>query len=264
MSYTIKQTIDQVPIGSIVSNRYQPRLGFEEDEIKELAASIREVGLLHPPLVRRIDGSDSFEIISGERRVRACKSLGYETISVLIQTDSDDTHAAKAALIENVQRVDLNPIEIAKAIKILLNEFGYTQEQLAEKIGKKRSTVTNFLRLLQLPKEMQEALSGSAISMAHAKVLLSCPESERKALFTQMLQKNISVRTSEKLVKEYIKSKKSKKDSQIHIRELIESLECYFGTKVNIRSVKNKGEVRIHFYTLDDLERIVELIPHDK
>ena len=260
---TMKEIVAEVPIDNIVSNRYQPRRVFADVDIEELASSIREVGLLHLPLVRPISGTNMYEIIAGERRVRACKSLGHEAISVLVQAGSDHNHAAKAALIENMQRVDLNPIEVAKAIRALLVEFGYTQEELAEKIGKKRSTVTNFLRLLQLPEQMQEALSGNCITMAHAKVLLSCPEKRRQELFELMQQKNISVRESEKAVKAYTKNKKAKQESQkkeshIYLSELIESLERHFGTKVDIQAAKNKGFVRIHFYNLDDLDRVVE------
>ena len=254
-----KDVLREVPLASIVSNRYQPRLGFRDEEIEELAASISEVGLLHPPLVRPIFGGDTYEIIAGERRVRACRKLGYDTISVLITTTSDHHHTAKAALIENMQRVDLNPIEIAKAMRQLLDEFGCTQEELAVKLGKKRSTVTNFLRLLQLPSLMQKAVSEQAISMAHAKVLLSCPEQKREELFLEILHKQTSVRHAENRVKEYSTAKKEKTKNQDYLKELIETLEERYGTRVEIEAIGNKGVVCIHFYSLDDLDRIVEI-----
>lgn len=244
----------------LVSNRYQPRTVFIDDDIKELASSIAEVGLLHPPLVRPIHGSKLFEIIAGERRVMACRHLGYAKIPALVRHKVTHHVSAKAALIENMQRVDLNPIEVAKAILALMEELSCTQEEVAKIIGKKRSTVANFLRLLQLSKTVQEAISSGIISMAHAKVLLSCPENKRNALCTLIQKKNLSVRQAESHARKCIKSQANKmKNPDVYKDELVRRLERHFGSKVELQTVKDRGKITIHFYNYDDLDRIVEL-----
>lgn len=251
--------ISSVCVSDIVSNRYQPRSVFCDDSIQELAASIRDVGLLHPPLVRPLIGTDQFEIISGERRVMACRLLGWTTMPVFLRTGVESSVSAKAALVENMQRVDLNPIEVARAAVSLIEEFGCTQEEIAAVIGKKRSTVANFLRLLQLPESMQRAISDETISMAHAKVLLSCPEVQRMDLFTLMLRECISVRQAQKYVCKMMQGERKKRDPDLHAKELIRRLERHFGTKVELHTskTKGKGKLSIHFYSLDDLDHIV-------
>lgn len=240
----------------LVSNRYQPRTIFADDEIKELASSIKEVGLLHPPLVRPIMGSTLFEIIAGERRIMACRHLGYEQIPVIVRTQVAHAVSAKAALIENLQRVDLNPIEVAKAILQIMSELTYTQEEIAAKIGKKRSTVANFLRLLQLPQRIQDLIANGSISMAHAKVILTCPEAKRKQLCTQIIDKNLTVKEAENFLK--IKQKRQV-DKSLCSQELISQLENHFGAKVELLESHGKGKLLINFYSYDDLDRIVEL-----
>lgn len=177
------QTIQEVSLDAIVSNRYQPRTVFVEDDIQELAESIRQLGLLHAPVVTKILGTSQYEIVAGERRVMACRHLGYKKIPVVVRERPTLEEIAQLALIENVQRVDLNPIEISRSIKTLMEDFGLSQEEVAVKIGKKRSTVANYLRILQLPASMQQALGECKISLAHAKVLLSCPEKSEAGFF---------------------------------------------------------------------------------
>lgn len=253
-----------VNTADLVSNRYQPRLSFADDEVAELAASIAEVGLLHPPLVRPVHGSKLFEIVSGERRVMACRTLGYEKIQVLVRAQIDHTISAKAALIENMQRVDLNPIEVAKAILALMTELKCTQEEIASKIGKKRSTVANFLRLLQLPGHIQEAISSGSISMAHAKVLLSCKDAKRKELFNTIQKKNLSVRQAELELQKYEKINiKPKRGQNEEVRDLVTRLERHFGSKVELKSSNKRGTLTLHFYSYDDLDRILELCQYE-
>ena len=249
--------ISSVCVSDIVSNRYQPRSVFCDEAIQELAASIRDVGLLHPPLVRPLVGTDQFEIISGERRVMACRLLGWTTMPVCLRTGVESIASAKAALVENMQRVDLNPIEIAKAASFLIEEFGCTQEEVAGIIGKKRSTVANFLRLLHLSESMQRAISDETISMAHAKVLLSCPGAKRMDLFTLMQRECISVRQAQAYVSKVLRGKTRKRDPDLHEKELVRRLERHFGTKVELHVSKNKGKVSVYFYSLDELDHIV-------
>lgn len=254
-----QENLQKIPLDCIVSNRYQPRLEFGDDEIKELAASIAEVGLLHPPLIAKISGSDQYEIVAGERRVRATRHLGWTHIPAIVREKPTLQVAALAALIENVQRVDLNPIEIARSMKILIDDFGFNQEEVAIKCGKKRSTVANYLRILQLPKEIQEAISMAKITLAHAKVLLSCSVEKRDTLFQKMLRENLSVKVATELVSKGKKRTKPKA-GEIHIRALEERLERHFGTRVELQSASKGGSIKLFFYNLDDLDRLLETL----
>ena len=259
-STTVSEKLIEIDIFRLVSNRYQPRKQFEDEELEELAASIQDVGLLSPPLVRKKEDSDFYEIIAGERRVLACKKLGLTKIVVYV-SELDLQHSAEAALIENIQRVDLNPMEIAFSCKQLIDEFDINQESLALKIGKKRSTVANYLRLLQLPLDMQQALASGKIQVAHAKVLLSelNPE-KRNVLFTRVLQEGLSVQKLEQLQKtsKAVPAKNSAPD--IYLNDLQELLERKLGTKVEIRGDGNNGSITIQYYSLSDLDRVIELL----
>lgn len=187
----------EVSIDKIRVNPYQPRRGFNPEELEELAQSIRSVGLIHPPLVRYIPQEECYELISGERRFRASQIAGKTKIPVFIR-HSTHSISAQAALIENIQRVDLNPLEIAKALKKLIEDFGLSQDQLAQKIGKKRSTVANYLRLLSLPQTIQHSLSGALITMGHAKAILALEEGDKQALLHELiLRDDLSVREAE-------------------------------------------------------------------
>ncbi len=245
------QNIEEISLNDIVSNRYQPRSVFVDEDIRELAASIREMGLLHIPVVTKILGTSKYEIIAGERRIMACRFLGMERIQAIVRSHPSLEEIAHLALIENVQRVDLNAVEIAKSIKTLIDDFGLTQEEISQKIGKKRSTVANYLRILQLPFEMQQAISEHKISHAHAKVLLSCPGESRQALFVKMLKENLTVDKATKLIKK-------KPSDDIYYKELARTLERHFGMRVEVTGTKNRGTICLSFNDLDELDVLLD------
>ena len=245
------QVIQEVSLNDVVSNRYQPRTVFVDEYIEELADSIRELGILHLPVVTKILGTSQYEIIAGERRIMACRYLGYTRIQVVVRDRPTLEEIAQLALIENVQRVDLNPVEVARSIKTLMEDFGLNQEEIAQKIGKKRSTVANYLRILQLPQEMTEALSCGKISLAHAKVLLSCAGQDRKKLFQKMLKSNLTVDKATKIAK-------NKQDDQLYYKELESRLKRHFGMRVEVCGTKNRGVIQLPFANLDELDTFLE------
>ncbi len=247
------QQIQEVNLKEVVSNRYQPRLTFVDEDIRELAASIQEMGLLHLPVVTKMLGTSQYEIIAGERRIMACRYLGLERIQVIVMERPTLEDIAKLALIENVQRVDLNPVEIAKSIKTLIEEFGLSQEEVAGKIGKKRSTVANYLRILQLPSAMQEAISAQKITLAHAKVLLSCSKEMQKKLFQKMLKEELTVDCSAKIVK-------NQSPDYVYYKDLQDKLQRHFGLKVEVDGSKNRGQISLRFLNLDELDTILDKI----
>ncbi len=253
----VKEKLLHLPLDSLISNRYQPRRQFVSEDIEELARSIQEVGLLHPPLVRFLPASDQYEIIAGERRVMACRLLGYSHIPAIIRDSVDHLEAAKAALVENMQRVDLNPVEIAISIRAMMQEFDLNQEMLAEHIGKKRSTVANYVRLLQLPAKIQESLAQGVISMAHAKIILSCAEKNRWTLFEEIRTKALTVRQASERAKSLIAKQPGKRMQMTGLKEVQERLQEMFGTKVRIEGSHAKGRVEIHYYGLEDLDRLL-------
>lgn len=262
----VKETIEIIEWDAVRVSPFQPRRHFSDEELDELAASIRAVGLIHPPVVRKIMGGGKvlyYELIAGERRWRASKKAGYEKLSVLVR-DSDDEHAAKSTLIENVQRVNLDPIEMAKAFQKLISVFRMTQEEVSEKVGKKRSTVANYLRLLALPKSIQQALSKGEISMGHAKAILSLDSAELQSKLTQLIQeKQLNVRDAEKESRRLIPKKKKKgalPSRDPHIEELEEGLAQHFGTKVEVAPSRRGGKITLHYYSLDDLDRLASLL----
>ncbi|MBS0634194.1 MAG: ParB/RepB/Spo0J family partition protein [Verrucomicrobia bacterium] len=247
------QALQEISLNDVVSNRYQPRSVFVEQDIVELAESIREMGLLHPPVVVKILGTSQYEIVAGERRVMACRHLGLKNIQAVVRERPTLEEIAHLALIENVQRVDLNPLEIAKSIKTLIDDFNLSQEEIAQKIGKKRSTVANYLRILQLPREMQQAIHEGKISLAHAKVLLSCPQASRQKLFQKMLKENLTVEKATKLAK-------NKNDDQIYYQDLENRLKRHFGMRVEVNGAKNRGSIVLSFADLDELDTILDKI----
>ena len=185
-----------VDLEKITLNPFQPRKNFQSEELDELSQSIKTVGLIHPPTVRRI-GEDAYELVSGERRLRASRLAGLFQIPVFVK-GAGPKESAHAALIENIQRVDLNPLEIAAALKLLLEEYKYSQEDLSQKVGKKRSTVANYLRLLSLPAVIQDSLKDETITMGHAKAILSLAAIDQQlALHSWILRQSLSVRDAE-------------------------------------------------------------------
>jgi len=253
----MSKKLTYIPTDTLVKNMFQPRNAFDDTALDSLAQSIKEVGLLHPPVVRET-ADNTFEIIAGERRVRACKKLGLHTIPVLIVSSSNE-QAAKAALIENIHRVDLNPIEIAQAIQTLIQTFKIRQEDVAKKIGKDRSTITNYLRLLKLSKTIQEHIKYGALSTAHAKALLSCtcPLLQEK-ICAKILEEKLSVKATNTLVQKAKKT--SRGQDNLFLKEVEGRLEEALGTKVVVNQRGQKGVLSIHYFSLDDLERVLDLL----
>ncbi len=254
----------EVPVDNIRPNPHQPRKEFNEERLRELAQSIEEHGLIQPITVRYI-GEKRFELISGERRLRASKLAGIDKLPAYIREVSDDD-VISYALIENIQREDLNPIEVAMGYQRLIEEAEFTQAEVAEQVGKNRSTVANMLRLLNLPPFIQAALRDESLSMGHARALLAVEDPEdQKAIFKKIIDKGYSVRKTEKAVKALSKDKKkstsqSSDDQQsAFLKEISNRLRSKLSTKVNIKSKKNGGEIRIEYYSDEELDRLLEL-----
>ncbi len=258
----MEETIEIISWDAVRVSPFQPRRHFSEEELEELASSIRAVGLIHPPVVRKVASGGKvlyYELIAGERRWRASKKAGLEKLSVLVR-DSNDEHAAKSTLIENVQRVNLDPMEMAEAFQKLIDVFRMTQEDVAEKVGKKRSTVANYLRLLTLPESIQHALSKGEISMGHAKAILSLDGAELQNMLTKMIQeKQLNVRDAEKQSRKFT-PKKTQTSRDPHIDEMEDLMKQQFGTKVEVVPSRRGGKIVLHYYSLDDLERLSELL----
>lgn len=255
-----KDRIVHLDTSRVIPNPDQPRLHFDESSIEELAESIRSAGLLQPIIVRKQD--DLYVVVAGERRLRAVKHLGQSTIKAIVM-EADEEQNLTMALIENIQRVNLDPIEEAKAYRILINRFKLRQQDIASRVGKDRATVANLLRLLTLPEDMQEAVTDGRITMGHAKVILSvADEARQKKLFNDVVEKGLSVRALERIIEDNgsaaAKSQRTRQEKQAHIRQMEEKLVSALGTKVEIKHAGTKGRIEISYYSLDDFERIVE------
>ena len=254
-----------VSIAQIEPNQEQPRKYFNEDQLNELAESVKNFGILQPLLVQR--KGEFYEIIAGERRWRAAKLAGLKEVPVLIR-DYTKQQTLEIALIENVQRADLNPIEEAKAYQMLVQEFGLKQEEVAERVSKNRATITNSMRLLKLDERVQQMLVENLISGGHARALLGLEDKEQQYELAKKVRENqLSVRQVEKLVKMMTAPKKEKKadteerDLSFIYRDIEEKLKSVMGTKVTInKKDKNKGRIEIEYYSPAELERIVELL----
>ena len=256
----------EIELRRIAANAEQPRKIFRDETLKELAASIREKGIIQPVLVRR-EPDGSFMLIAGERRMRAAHMAGLQTMPAIIRK-ADEEEVQEIALIENIQREDLNPLETARAFKRLMDRFGLSQEELSKKVGKERATVTNYLRLLQLPKAVTDLINSGELSMGHAKAVLAI-EGERARIMAakKIVAEGLSVREAEKLAKgarplsmgKKVTSTETSRDPNEKALEqkLIKSL----GTKVRLKHKGNKGGVlEIEYYSLEELDRIVELL----
>ncbi|MEX2456298.1 MAG: ParB/RepB/Spo0J family partition protein [Balneolaceae bacterium] len=253
-----------IPVDHIRANPHQPRKDFKEEALEELADSIKKHGIIQPITVRYL-GQKRFELISGERRLRASKLAGMEEIPSYIREVNDEQLIA-FALIENIQREELNPLEIAFGYKRLMEECEYTQGEVAERVGKNRTTVTNMMRLLQLPDFIQAALRDEKISMGHARSLINIKDQkDQKKALDNIVKKSLSVRQTEEFVKKLDKknesssSKKKKDTSTPFINEIEKRLRNSFSTKVNIKQKRKGGEIRIEYYSNDDLERLLQL-----
>ena len=251
-----KQT-NEISISSIVANQYQPRTTFDEKRLKELSDSIKKHGIIQPLLVRE-DGNN-FELVAGERRLRAAKIAGIKKVPVVV-AKINDTQSLEIAILENVQREDLNPLEVSKGYQRLKEEFGYTQEQVAKSVGKPRSSVANSLRLLTLPPKIQTALEKGLLSEGHAKVLLSAESTKIEALLDTIVQKQLSVRELEALVADKPTKHYNKKEKSRDELNLESALSSKLGSKVTIEDKKGKGKMVIKYYSYDELDGIIEKI----
>ena len=255
---------NEVPISSISPNPRQPRTVFDEDALNELIASIKEIGILQPPVVRRVS-EGRYELIMGERRLRAAKAAGLTTIPVIIR-QTPDNELLREALIENIHRSQLNPLEEAAAYAGLLNDFGCTHEELATKLGRSRPLISNMLRLLNLPPTVQRKVAAGVISAGHARALLGLSdEKEIEKLANRIVAEGLSVRATEEIVAIAGPAKKSsKKKTKVGISGTAlasaELLSDYLDTRVSIEQGKGKGKITIEFAGSEDLQRIVDLI----
>lgn len=262
----VEKPVEQtLKLNLIEPNSEQPRKNFDEESLQELADSIKQYGILQPLIVQK-KGSH-YEIIAGERRWRAAKLAGITDVPVLIR-EYDKQQTMEIALIENVQRADLNPIEEAKAYQMLIQEFGLRQEDVAERVAKNRATITNSMRLLKLDERVQEMLIQDRLTGGHARALLSLEDGEKQyQLALKTVENHLSVREVERLVKELLKPKKAKKkadperDMEVFFKDVEEKLKGVMGTKVSInRKDKNKGRIEIEYYSSAELERLIELL----
>jgi len=254
----IEENINSIPIEKIVPNRFQPRKDFNQNGIEELAKSIKEKGLIQPVVVRR--EGENYELIVGERRVRAAKSAGVKEVPAVIK-DLSENEILELALIENIQREDLTPIEEATAYKMIIQKNMITQERLSQRVGKSRSYIANMIRLLELPEDIREYVSRGTISVGQAKAILSLKtEEERRKLAERITRENLTVRDVENIIRESIVPRGTKtplKDP--FIEEFEERIRTILGTKVQINYRDGKGFIKIDFYSSEDLERIMEI-----
>lgn len=252
--------IKTLPINSVYPNPNQPRKNFDQTALKELADSIKTHGVIQPIIVN-VDGSGKYMIIAGERRWRASQLANKTEIPVIIKNYTD-RQVAEISLIENLQREDLNPIESARAIKKLMDEYEFTQETVAERIGKSRSAVANTLRLLNLYPDVIKMVENGELSQGHAKCLVVIDDNTIQVKYANQAKNDkMSVRDLERLVKEYLNPKPKKVITQsIELKELVSEMSKTFSTKVSVLGNDNKGRIYIDYYSKDDLDRIAELL----
>ena len=260
-----QEKVLQIPISQIKTSKYQPRVEFNRERLEELINSIKEKGVIQPILVRRTP--DGYELIAGERRLRAVKALGIERLQAVVR-DVQDIDMLELSLIENIQREELNPIEEANAFQRFISDFKFTQEKIAQVLGKDRSTIANTIRLLNLPKKIQEFISIEAITAGHAKALLSLPtENEQLRVCNLVIKKGLSVRETENLVGKRTAGTKnigSKKDKDANIIDIENRLQNILGTRVKIFHGKKRGRIQIEYYSNEDLNRLLDILSHAK
>ena len=253
-----------VKISSIIANEKQPRKNFNEEELSQLTESVKQYGILQPLLVKK--EGEKYRIIAGERRYRAAKEAGLKEIPVVIR-DYTSQQAAEVSIIENVQRADLNPMEEAMAYQMLIDDYGLKQEEIAGKVSKNRTTITNALRLLKLSEKVRLMVAQGSLSAGHARTLVPVEDEDiQYALAKEVVEKQLSVRETERLVKQAGRKKPERKnkvepDYSIFFREYEDKMKEILGTKVHInRRDKNKGRIEIDYYSQNELERIMELL----
>ena len=254
----------EVPVNAVAPNRRQPRQAFDDETLEALARSIREIGVLQPIVVRKVE-DDSYELVAGERRLRAARMAGLATVPAIIRT-TDDTEALREALIENIHRQDLAPLEQASAFQELQDELGVTQEDLARRLGHSRPHIANTIRLLNLPSQVQELLGEGRITAAHGRALLALDDPEGQASLAQRIAaEGLSVKQTEELVRTYTRAPVAGKAAERPARDaklmqIEEALGDALGTRVRVQRAKRKGKIVIEFGSKADLERIVDLI----
>lgn len=261
-NYTIRHgDVEKIDINKIYTNPNQPRKNFDKESLNELAESIRIHGLIQPIVVNEMP--DGYMIIAGERRFRACKICGLKEIDAIIKNYSNK-QIAEIAIIENLQREDLNPVEVAKGIKKLMDEYGLTQEKVAERLGKSRSAIANSLRILTLYPEVIELIEKGKISFGHAKILASITDYATQLILAKKIAKDkLTVRDLEKEVDSILGNKKKKKVAKLPSEELqdfISELQRKLGTKVTVIGNDKKGRIYIDYYSQDDLDRIYDVV----
>lgn len=259
--------IIELEIDSIEINPFQPRTNFNEESLQELATSIRELGVIQPITVRKMD-FNKYQLISGERRLRASKLLGLTTVPAYIRL-ADDNESLTMALVENIQRHDLDPIEIALSYQRLMDEIQLTQEQVSDRVGKKRSTVANYMRLLKLDPIIQTGIRDGFISMGHGRAIINVDDHEAQTnIYQKIVSQNLSVRETEAMVKAYhegtpdkpVATGKTSAAFEVGTEEK-KSFNDYFGTKVDVKVASNgKGKITIPFHSEEDFNRIIKLI----
>jgi ParB family chromosome partitioning protein len=261
--------VSEIQIDKIAFNPYQPRKSLDDEKFQELVRSVRVHGVLQP-VVARVSESGGYELIAGERRVRAALAAGLLRIPAVIR-EATNEQSLEVALIENLQREDIGPLEAAAAYKRLCDEFGLTQDDIASRIGKSRPSITNTLRLLNLPEEIQRSLSSGEISEGHARTLLGVTDPEhQRAVWSQVVEQELSVRDTERLCREIGARNVSRETSRTptvatpdrdpNLLEIEDQLRRLFGTRVTITVGRDRGKVEIEFYSEDDLTRILTLL----
>lgn len=255
--------IVEIDVDSIAVNPYQPRTYFDEEALRELASSIKELGVIQPITVRKMDGN-TFQLVSGERRFRASKLIGNKTIPAYIRL-ANDQEMLEMALVENIQRKNLDPIEVALSYQRLIDDINLTQEELSTRVGKKRSTVTNYLRLLKLDPILQTGMRDGFISMGHGRAMINVENTEDQlAIYEKILREKLSVRQTEDLVKQLKTGGPKKTKSKIipsYVKEETTKISEFFGQKVSVSMGNNgKGKISIPFHSKEDFYRILKLL----
>jgi ParB family chromosome partitioning protein len=259
--------MSEILLSEIETNPFQPRQHFDEEALKELAESIKVHGIIQPITVRRLT-QNRFQLISGERRFQASKLAGLKAVPAFVRS-ANDQQMLEMALIENIQRENLNPIEISLSYQRLISECNLKQEELGERVGKNRSTVTNYLRLLKLPPDIQIALRDNKLSMGHARAIINIENPDAQLyVFKKILAEDLSVRKVEELARDIsatAKNPSAQKEptaapANREANQLQTKLSSHFGTKVSVRSDGKKGEIKIPFLSIEDLNRILEIL----
>jgi len=270
-----KEKYFECEVVKIFPNKHQPRSQFNQHDLEELAQSIKENGVIQPLIVTLSSDDNRYELVAGERRLRASKIAGLSHVPVVVIDVDDENSLLELALIENIQRTDLNPIEEADAYRKLIEKFGYTQEETAKRVGKQRSTITNLLRLLKLPESIQNDISTGFLTEGHGRALIRLLEEPTKLLEVrdEIVKNGLSVRQVEKIIKKISSNKpvvkntisqENKEISQSFCKALVTQLTNHLNSKVVLHQNGSRGKIEIEYYSIDDLERVFSILLKDK